>query len=232
RPQDLDTVLRRCGLILLPFCALAVFWSPQWLVWFLPILVPLAHNRPWLLLFAVLNDLLSYFNFPIFFWLIWHQIEFRSDRIAAGDACIYLRTLIWLGMAVTLFRRIPREPTAEFRASLSRRIEEFLAAIPPRGLHLTAATAAGEVLFVREKNTNRTTALVSLMAEVEPAEGSGLEDVPAARVPRPVTAVFEYANGKWTPTGRPLFNLGPVEVVARSNGRYLPIESPDPARSR
>ena len=60
RPRDLAGVLRRCCLVLVVFTGLAVFWSPQWVVWFLPLLVPLgwlamplitllfSGGRPWL----------------------------------------------------------------------------------------------------------------------------------------------------------------------------------------
>ena len=39
-------MLRRCALVLVVFAVLAVFWSPQWILWFLPLTVPLATRYP------------------------------------------------------------------------------------------------------------------------------------------------------------------------------------------
>jgi hypothetical protein len=95
-----------------------------------------------------------------------------------------------------------------------------------RGLKWVRAEFVGEPLFVTDRRTRTTAALASLAVEVEPAEGSGLDDVPAARIPRTVTATFVFENAAWKPTGKPLFNLVPADVVARSGGRYVPLDPP------
>jgi hypothetical protein len=118
-------------------------------------------------------------------------------------------------------------PVASFQNSLA--VDYFryaTAAGAPRGLKWLRAEFVGEPLFVTDRRTRRPTALVPLAVEVEPAEGSGLDDVPAARIPRTVTATFVFENAAWKPTGKPLFNLVPADVVARSGGRYVPLDPP------
>lgn len=74
RPTGLAGLLRRGALVLIPFVALQVFYSPQWLLWLLPLLVPLA--RPCrgaatasgglaVLGLVVALDLVTYLSFPV-----------------------------------------------------------------------------------------------------------------------------------------------------------------------
>jgi hypothetical protein len=65
RPADLASLLRRGAITVIVFIALPVFYSPQWIVWLLPLLVPLA--RPWRLLFWLLValDAVTYITFPL-----------------------------------------------------------------------------------------------------------------------------------------------------------------------
>jgi hypothetical protein len=97
RPADLTSVLRRCALVLILFVSLAVFWSPQWILWFLPLTIPLARRDRWLLVPAVALDVVNYVSFPILFWLV------PNDTLA--EAMIYARAAAWFGLAVLLLRR-------------------------------------------------------------------------------------------------------------------------------
>ena len=101
RPPDLSSVLRRCSIILLVFISLAVFWSPQWVVWFLPMLVPLAARHRWIVPLAVLLDLLNYFQFPVLFWILWNHFD-ESSLKPLTEVLIYLRAGLWLGLACGL----------------------------------------------------------------------------------------------------------------------------------
>jgi uncharacterized membrane protein len=67
RPEDLASVLRRGLVVLIVFVALQVFYSPQWIVWFLPLLVPLARLHPAVLWSAIALDLITYLSFPVTF---------------------------------------------------------------------------------------------------------------------------------------------------------------------
>jgi hypothetical protein len=97
RPADLASVLRRCALVLILFVSLAVFWSPQWILWFLPLTIPLARRDRWLLVPAVALDVVNYVSFPILFWLV------PNDTLA--EAMIYARAAAWFGLAALLLRR-------------------------------------------------------------------------------------------------------------------------------
>lgn len=103
RPADLSGVLRRCAVVLLVFISLAVFWSPQWVVWFLPLLVPLAAGRRWVTWAAVALDLLNYFLFPVMFWLLWNHSNRQVMEVVA-EGLIYVRAGLWAGLAGGLIR--------------------------------------------------------------------------------------------------------------------------------
>jgi hypothetical protein len=65
RPPDLASVLRRGAVAVIVFAGLAVFYSPQWILWFSPLLVPLAGRRWSVLLLVVVLDVTTYLTFPI-----------------------------------------------------------------------------------------------------------------------------------------------------------------------
>ncbi len=102
RPAGLAGVLRRSAVVLTAFVALAVFWSPQWIVWFLPLLAPLAPRRRWVGAAVVLFDLVNYFSFPILFWVLWNRIESGAVLAALAGTMIYARGLLWLGLVAGL----------------------------------------------------------------------------------------------------------------------------------
>ncbi len=64
RPADMMAVLRRGALLLIVFVTLPVFYSPQWLLWLVPLLAPLVHRSRALLALAVALDLVTYLTFP------------------------------------------------------------------------------------------------------------------------------------------------------------------------
>jgi len=79
RPPDLASLLRRGALAVIAFTALSVFYSPQWLLWFSPLLVPLAgKGRLFPALVAGL-DVVTYLSFAV-------VMEYGdSQGVAAGD---------------------------------------------------------------------------------------------------------------------------------------------------
>ena len=122
-----------------------------------------------------------------------------------------------------LFRWFRRpDPAAEFRANQAALVDAFLRAAAatgkPRGLRWVSAEAAGEPLFVREA-AGEFVALLHVVVRFEPEAGSDLADVPQAREPRPVTAMFVYDLG-WRTDGKAVFNLSPAQVVERSGGKF------------
>lgn len=125
RPAGLPGLLRRCALVLVVFVVLAVFWSPQWIVWFLPLLAPLAPRRWWVGGMAVVLDIANYFNFPVLFWILWNRVENQDVLDALAGGMVWLRAALWLGLGGGLIYdewralragRHPHTPTGAARA--------------------------------------------------------------------------------------------------------------------
>jgi hypothetical protein len=70
--ESFSSLLRRCVLILMVFVSLAVFYSPQWVLWFAPLLFPLLTQDRRLSWSWVTLDLVTYMTFPIWFWILPH----------------------------------------------------------------------------------------------------------------------------------------------------------------
>lgn len=232
RPPDLASVLRRCALVLTVFAVLAVFWSPQWILWFLPLTVPLATRYP-VRAAVVTLDVVNYLSFPILFWVVWGwahhpQVEpyFPKEVLyALGVGMTYVRGAAWVRLAVTLLldarRAGDRAATEAFSANRPALVAEFLRAAAkqgrPRGVEWVSAEPAGEPTFVRDPKTGGRVALLPVVVTFRPEEGSELEDVPQAREPRTVTAMFTHDRGGWRTVGRAVFNLTPAQVVERGH---------------
>lgn len=227
RPADLAAVLRRCALVLIVFNVLAVFWSPQWILWFLPLLVPLACRLP-VRGMAIVLDLVHYFSFPILFWLICGSLIAQGEdgeKMAGyiGTLFVYVRASTWASLAVVLLfdavRAKERAGDESFRRNQSTHLTAFLDAARkqgrPRGLVWVSAEPAGEPVFVRDPKTGGRVGLLPVVVTFRPVEGSEMEDVPQAREPRTVTAMFAFERGDWRTTGRAVFNLTLAQVVER-----------------
>jgi hypothetical protein len=66
RPPELASVLRRGAVALIVFTALQVFYSPQWILWLSPLLVPLAGRGRLLAALVAGLDLTTYLSFAVF----------------------------------------------------------------------------------------------------------------------------------------------------------------------
>ncbi|MCZ2343001.1 MAG: DUF2029 domain-containing protein [Bacteroidales bacterium] len=243
RPRSRDAVLRRCTVILTVFVVLAVFWSPQWVLWFLPFLIPLGRNRWWPIGLAVLLDTTTYFTFPVLFWNLIGLSPFDFSLLA--ETMIYVRGALWFALVVGLLfdeyrersLRHPATALARFHAEREQRLAAFLQLARtrglPRGLHWTNLTSLGEPLLVHDREERCLALLVPLEATFTPEPGSAMEEVPQAREPRPITVIFRYQRlrgphcwrRRWQTDGRAIFNLRPEQVIARSEGRFKPVQS-------
>src|SRR5262245_16963801 len=65
----------------------------------------------------------------------------------------------------------------------------------PRGLRWVGCRITGDAVLVRDTATGGIVALVPVQIDFLPIEGSDMEDVPAAKEPRPATAVFTFHGG-------------------------------------
>ncbi len=138
-----------------------------------------------------------------------------------------------IGWLRRLFHRSPDPAVVaeQFRQERGELLMAFLAAARatgmPRGLTWESVEANGEPLLVEDQTAWRLVALAPVVVRFEPVPGSEMEDVPQAREPRPVTAMFMFERGAWRTVGRAVFNLAPAQVVEKSGGRFVPV-SPRP----
>ncbi len=95
----------------------------------------------------------------------------------------------------------------------------------PRGLRWLACSITSDALLVREVATQEIMAFVPVQLSFEPIEGSDMEEVPAAREPRPATALFTFAQGHWHTAGRVLFNHTPEQALTAFGVQFVRIES-------
>ena len=127
---------------------------------------------------------------------------------------ILVASAIWLrrfGRAVQIERA--RE---FFRLQHERYEDRLLAAASasgkPRGLQWVRIVITGDALLARDAKRN-ILALVPVVIDFEPVEGSDMENVPMAKEPRVATAVFTFHRGEWHTDGRVVFNLNPQQAA-------------------
>ena len=119
----------------------------------------------------------------------------------------------------------PADPATDFRARCENLLRTWFAAAAaagkPRGLTWLGYEVAGDPLVVRDGK--RVLALMPAVVRFEPVPDGELADVPQAREPRTVIAVFEFRRGEWATDGRTVFNLTPRQLVDREPTRYRPL---------
>jgi hypothetical protein len=92
--------------VLIVFVSLAVFFSPQWILWLAPLLLPLAPGRRGLIALIVALDLITFFTWPVRPEL-WHL---HTDWVSAAtgerlvDLAVYARFAVLAALAVVLLR--------------------------------------------------------------------------------------------------------------------------------
>lgn len=220
RPETVADVLRRCGLILIAFVAMAVFWSPQWILWFLPILVPLAARSRPVAYATIALDLITYCSFPVMFWVLWNEFpESLASPLARN--LTYVRGIMWIVLAIVLLQLRTADSNRLSASTLERLTRTIVdagnAGGSPRGLKWISCELNGETVYVTD---GERVALVPFLVSFEPILGSEMEGIEAATIPRPVTAVVRFRKGEWTLERTPVFNLSPEELIARSVGRF------------
>ena len=87
----------------------------------------------------------------------------------------------------------------------------------PRGLEWVDCDFEDAVSFARDRLTGRLRALVAVTIRFKAIEGGGMEDNPNVGNPRAASAVFQFDNDQWATEGRALFNLNPLEAIARES---------------
>lgn len=119
-------------------------------------------------------------------------------------------------------RPSPRDEFTRLRRELSMAwFAKAASAGSPRGLTWLSFTDDGDVVWA--KHAGDWLALVPVVVQFEPIAGEVLEDVPQAREPRAVVAVFRWSLRSWHSDGRAIFNLTPLQLIDRSAGSWVRV---------
>jgi hypothetical protein len=145
-------------------------------------------------------------TFLLLAWFLWHPVRtaFRDARVA--DARLR-------------FHRQRERLEARFLqlASTSGK---------PRGLAWTECEFGDKVVYARDRQTGRLTALVAVTISFEAVPGGGMEEVEAVSNLRAATAVFHFESDGWQTDGRVVFNLDPAETIAHFHKNLERVADP------
>ena len=86
--RELDQLLRRGAIILVTFTSLQVFWSPQWLLWLHPMLLPLVAGQATLGWLLAALDVTMFVSFPLVY-----------DAAALPNRDQWIHALVWIRAA-------------------------------------------------------------------------------------------------------------------------------------
>src|SRR2546423_14267487 len=116
-----------------------------------------------------------------------HSPLWRVGGVAALVLLLFAGRWLW-----HLGRAVQAERARELFRLQHERFEEMLVKAAsatglPRGLRWVSCTITGDALLVRDTTSGGIGAPVPVLGHFEPVAGSDLEDVPAAREPRPAT---------------------------------------------
>jgi hypothetical protein len=98
---DLTSLLRRGAVVLIVFISLAVVFSPQWILWLTPFVLPLAARSRWLTFLVIGLDLVTFLLWP---YIIGLPAEWKAavgfDPLRPG--LNYLRCALFAALSFTL----------------------------------------------------------------------------------------------------------------------------------
>jgi hypothetical protein len=100
RPANLVEVLARSAIVLVVFVTVQTFYSPQWLLWFAPLVIPLVPRSPALAVILAALDLVTYLTFPVV-----SDIASQAYREPMLAALVYVRAICLVVMVLLLIRR-------------------------------------------------------------------------------------------------------------------------------
>jgi hypothetical protein len=95
----------------------------------------------------------------------------------------------------------------------------------PRGLRWVDCEWEDRFALARDRRTGQLAALVGITIRFEAIEGSDMEGLPAVGNLRNASAVFFHERGRWSATGRAVFNLSPDEVLEHFNQQFVRVEA-------
>jgi hypothetical protein len=99
RPESMVDLCRRAAIVLIVFVGLQVFYSPQWILWLTPFLVPLADRNRAVWRLSIALDMLTFLSFPIVFDLAIDWLE-----PACRTMLIFARFAVLVGLVAAVWR--------------------------------------------------------------------------------------------------------------------------------
>jgi hypothetical protein len=152
---------------------------------------------------------------------------------------------LWVGGAAVVFgaaavlawrplRRLGREVHVEraresFRLQRERLEAKFFDAAAasgkPRGLHWKDCNFDNPIEFARDRLSGQIVALVPVTIAFEAVAGGPMEGVEAVGNLRNATAVFAFARGHWTTSGKAVFNMNPDEALKHFEHQYERVQT-------
>lgn len=107
-----EEVAQSAIIILMLYVLISVYYSPQWFVWLLPLLLLIIKDRMSILL-IIFYDIFNYLQFPVF----WHYL---GPYTAAFNMIVIARTILFVWLLAVLFAKTTRfgqTPGLSFRKS-------------------------------------------------------------------------------------------------------------------
>jgi len=98
-PLDLADMLRRSAVLLILFINLSVFYSPQWILWLSPLLLPLAAGRLWLTVLVAALDVVTFLNWPLI-----PMLPIPVD--ASSATVVWLQKFIYFSLTGVIYLRL------------------------------------------------------------------------------------------------------------------------------
>jgi hypothetical protein len=98
KPGDFESLLRRSAIVLIVFVSLQVFFSPQWILWLAPLLVPVAGKDRVTFWVAIALDLVMYLTFPMIWDFDYAHKNFLLGALTYARAGILLVLILRLSM--------------------------------------------------------------------------------------------------------------------------------------
>jgi hypothetical protein len=154
-----------------------------------------------------------------------------TDWLWIGAAAVVLGTVVFIVWRP--LRRLGREVIVEraresFRLQRERLEAKFFDAAArsgkPRGLLWKECNFENPIELARDRRTGEIVALVSVTISFEAVAGGPMEGVEAVGNLRNATAVFVFARGHWSTSGKAVFNMNPDEALRHFQHQYERVQ--------
>ena len=109
-PRDFRSLARSCVFVLIPFIALGLIFSPQWIVWLTPLLLLVADRTELRLLVAL--DMVIFLQFPVLFGINPYGIAYML--------CTVIRTGLFGALWLRSYRALSETGAAALQPKNSR----------------------------------------------------------------------------------------------------------------